>query len=79
MPGKSCYFSQIRFEKPSSSKSRDQEGSQSLLREKRIMASKNKQADNKLQGSGGAQGGRSKGSSKKEQGRKSSGNKKSGT
>jgi hypothetical protein len=38
-----------------------------------------KKADNKIQGSGGDQGGRSKGSSKKEQGRKSSGNKKSGT
>ena len=38
-----------------------------------------KKADNKTQGSGGDQGGRSKGSSKKEQGRKSSGNKKSGT
>ena len=38
-----------------------------------------KKADNKVQGSGGDQGGRSKGSSKKEQGRKSSGNKKSGT
>ncbi len=38
-----------------------------------------KKADNKIQGSGGAQGGHSKGSSKKEQGRKSSGNKKGGT
>lgn len=38
-----------------------------------------KKADNKIQGSGGDQGGRSKDSSKKEQGRKSSGNKKSGT
>ena len=43
------------------------------------MASKGKKADNKLQGSGGAQGGRSKGSSKKEEGRKSSGNKKGAT
>jgi hypothetical protein len=43
------------------------------------VAAKTKKADNKLQGSGGDQGGRSKGSSKKEQGRKSSGNKKSGT
>ena len=38
-----------------------------------------KRADNKVQGSGGAQGGRKKGSGKQEQGRKSSGNKKSGT
>jgi hypothetical protein len=38
-----------------------------------------KQADNKVQGSGGDQGGRSKGSGKKQQGRKSSGNKKGGT
>jgi len=37
------------------------------------------QADNKVQGSGGDQGGASKGSGKKEQGRKSSGHKKSGT
>ncbi len=42
------------------------------------MAKKDK-ADNKVQGSGGDQGGRQKGSSKQEQGRKSSGNKKSGT
>jgi hypothetical protein len=47
-----------------------------LHRREMIMA---KKADNKIQGSGGDQGGRSKGSSKKEQGRKSSGNKKSGT
>jgi hypothetical protein len=43
------------------------------------MATKSKKADNKIQGSGGDQGGRSKGRSKKEEGRKSSGNKKSGT
>jgi hypothetical protein len=43
------------------------------------MPDKSKKADNKVQGSGGDQGGRSKGSSKKEEGRKSSGNKKSGT
>jgi hypothetical protein len=43
------------------------------------VSSKAKKADNKIQGSGGDQGGSSKGSSKKEQGRKSSGNKKSGT
>lgn len=35
--------------------------------------------DNKVQGSGGDQGGRKAGSGKKEQGRKSSGNKKQGT
>jgi len=44
------------------------------------MPSKKKpEADNKVQGSGGDQGGRSKGSGKKEQNRKSSGHKKSGT
>ena len=37
------------------------------------------QKDNKVQGSGGDQGGRKAGSGKKEQGRKSSGNKKQGT
>ncbi len=42
-------------------------------------SSKAKRADNKVQGSGGDQGGRKKGSGKQEQGRKSSGNKKSGT
>ena len=42
-------------------------------------SAKAKRADNKIQGSGGDQGGRKKGSSKQEQGRKSSGNKKSGT
>jgi hypothetical protein len=41
--------------------------------------SRNERADNKVQGSGGDQGGRKSGSSKKEQGRKSSGNKKQGT
>jgi hypothetical protein len=41
--------------------------------------SRKERADNKVQGSGGDQGGRKSGSSKKEQGRKSSGNKKQGT
>jgi hypothetical protein len=36
-------------------------------------------ADNKIQGSGGDQGGRTRGKSKKEEERKSSGKKKSGT
>jgi len=43
------------------------------------VAGKKAQPDNKVQGSGGDQGGSSKGSGKKEQGRKSSGHKKSGT
>ena len=38
-----------------------------------------KKSDNKVQGSGGSQGGRTKGLSKQAEGRKSSGNKKSGT
>ena len=41
--------------------------------------SRKERADNKLQGSGGDQGGRKSGSGEKEQGRKSSGNKKQGT
>ena len=44
-----------------------------------MAGSKGTKPDNKVQGSGGDQGGRTKGSSKKEQGRKSSGNKHSGT
>jgi len=44
-----------------------------------LSESKKKNADNKIQGSGGDQGGRKSGSGKKEQNRKSSGNKKSGT
>jgi hypothetical protein len=43
------------------------------------MAGKSSKPDNKVQGSGGDQGGRTKGQSKKAEGRKSSGNKKSGT
>ena len=44
-----------------------------------VTLASNKHKDNKVQGSGGDQGGRKAGSGKKEQGRKSSGNKKSGT
>jgi hypothetical protein len=40
---------------------------------------KNSKPDNKVQGSGGDQGGRSKGAGKKEENRKSSSHKKSGT
>jgi len=42
------------------------------------MAAKSNKPDNKVQGSGGDQGGRSKRAGKKAEGRKNSGNKKSG-
>src|SRR4051812_1674923 len=60
---------------------RSQNGSGGLSRGEsgNHMANKKNSAENKIQGSGGSQGGRCKGMGKKAEGRKSSGNKKSGT